>query len=152
MKYLQTLLTVSFAASVAIAPAAAQAEVAAVNSVRDLITVSGQEEDMRLSIEALLPVLRQMAKDIPEENIRQLMDSERILASAVKTYQKYFTEEEVKDMLSFYRTPTGAKLAKLNSKIQKEATEQHYQNWRTSLINEQIQKSKLNLQQPGQVR
>ena len=152
MKHWQSLLTVSFAATIAIAPAYAHAEVATATSIRELLTVSGDEESIKLSIEVILPALRQMAKDVPEEKLRQLMDSEQIVASVVATYRKYFTEEEVRDMLSFYKTPTGAKLAKLNTKIQGEAADRHLQSWRMSLINEQVQKGNFKVQQPERGR
>ena len=152
MKLWQSLLTVSCAVAIAIAPAFAHAEVATETSIRELFTVSGHEESIKLSIGAILPALKQMAKDMPEEKLRQLMDSERIVTSIVATYRKYFTEEEVRDMLSFYKTPTGAKLAKLNTKIQGEAADRHLQSWRMSLINEQIQKGNFMIQQPEQGR
>ncbi len=152
MKHWQSLLAVSFAATIVIAPAFAHAEVATVTSIRELITASGHEESLKLSIGAILPALRQMAKDVPEEKLRQLMDSEQIVASIVATYQKYFTEEEVREMLSFYKTSTGAKLAKLNTKIQSESADRHLQSWRMSLINEQVKKGNFNVQQPSQGR
>lgn len=152
MKLWQSLLTVSCAAAVAIAPAYAHAEVATETSIRELLTVSGHEESIKLSIGAVLPALKQMVKEVPEEQLRQLMDSERIVTSIVATYRKYFTEEEVRDMVTFYKTPTGAKLGKLNTKIQDEAADRHLQNWRMSLINEQIQRGNFNIQQPEQGR
>jgi hypothetical protein len=89
-----------------------------------------------------------MVKDVPEEKLRELFNSERIVASIVVPYQKYFTEEEVRDMLAFYKTPSGAKLAKLNTKIQREAAGLLLQSWRMSLINEQIQQGNFTIQQP----
>jgi len=126
----------------------AQAEVATETTIRELITVSGQEESIRLSTEALVPALKKMVKDVPEEKLRELFNSERIVASIVVPYQKYFTEEEVRDMLAFYKTPSGAKLAKLNTKIQREAAGLLLQSWRMSLINEQIQQGNFTIQQP----
>jgi hypothetical protein len=152
MKLWQALLTVSCAVATAIAPAFAHAEVASETSIRELFAVSGHEESMKLSIGAILPALKQMAKDVPEEQLRQLMDSERMMTSIVATYRKYFTEEEVREMATFYKTPTGAKLGKLNTKIQGEAADRHLQSWRMSLINEQIQKGNFKIQQPEQGR
>jgi len=152
MKHLQFLLATSLAVAIAIAPSYAHAEVATVASIRELLTVSRSEESIKLSIKEILPALRQLAKDVPEEKLRQLMDSEQIVASIVATYRKYFTEEEVRDMLHFYKTPTGAKLAKLSTQIQLEAADRHLQNWRMSLINDQVQKGNFKVQQPEQGR
>jgi hypothetical protein len=152
MKHWQYLLATSLAVAIAMAPSYAHAEVATVASIRELLTVSRSEESIKLGIKEILPALRQMAKDVPEEKLRQLMDSEQIVASIVATYRKYFTEEEVRDMLHFYKTPTGAKLSKLSTQIQLEAADRHLQNWRMSLINDQVQKGNFKVQQPEQGR
>lgn len=151
MKLSQFVLTVSCAAAIALTPVFAHAEVASETNIRELLTVSGQEESIKLSMEAFLPALKQMA-NMSEEQVRRLMDPERMVMSIVVTYRKYFTEEEVREMVTFYKTPTGTKLGKLNARIQREASDLHLLSWRASLINEQVQKGNFKIQQPEQRR
>jgi hypothetical protein len=51
-------------------------------------------------------------------NLKEMSDQEE-----VRAYDKYFTESELKDMIAFYRTPTGKKILSTSSQIFSEVSQ-----------------------------
>lgn len=129
-------------------PSVARADRANEDSIRELLTASGAEESIKATLGAAMPALKQMFRNLPEDKLRQLMDSDRMVASLVVVYRKHFKEAEIQDMLTFYQTPTGAKLAALGARIGAEAADHHIQSWRMSLMNERIQKGSFEIRPP----
>lgn len=151
MKIRIPILAASIALAVLMPFSVARADGANEDSIRELLTASGAEESIRATLGTAMPALKQMFRNLPEDKLRQLMDSDRMVASLVVVYRKHFTEAEIQDMLTFYRTPAGAKLAALGARIGAEAADHHIQSWRMSLMNEQIQKGRFEIRQvePG---
>lgn len=108
------------------------------------------EKLMGKSYEAMTPIMKSQSKKIHSEMLKStnisdsiLLDSEQdkrmkeylgklmnlireIVASfmnneMVEIYDKNFTEIEIKDLLSFYKSSTGMKMIKKQPEIQKEA-------------------------------
>ena len=53
-----------------------------------------------------------MTKDIPEDLCRALTRTDNVVASVIPIYRKYFSEEEIRELIAFYKTPVGSKYAK----------------------------------------
>ncbi len=124
------------------------AETATKNSVKELFTVSGQEAQLIEGVQTILPLIRQISKDMPEELLQELTGPEAVLHSVIPIYQKYFSEEEIQELITFYKTPVGSKYARLAGAIQRESMDANTRAGRMTVINYQIQKGKFTLDPP----
>ena len=118
------------------------AETASDESIREFFTASGQESQAIEGMKAMLPALRHMAKDIPDDLFRELTRTDTIAGSVIPIYRKYFSEEEIRELIAFYKTPIGSKYAKLAGKIQREGMEVNARAGQMAVINYQVQKGK----------
>lgn len=90
---------------------------------RQLVQLTAQQltELLRLRDPNLPPALL----DFLEGELRRLMEEELqaengLLAEFIPVYHKYYTHEEIQQLLDFYRTPLGRKHAKLTPQVLKE--------------------------------
>ncbi len=81
----------------------------------DVIRLLEVTESIALSKQMLLPMLDTLSQtnpEIPQEIWKRLYDSfdaDLIISEIVPLYLKYFTHEDIKNMLDFYTSPTGEK-------------------------------------------
>lgn len=112
-KLLMTLALLVFSAL----PAAAQPEPSAgeAAAVRDLLEASRTRENfikaMELGMEQggmgeLTPGVRQVLREFMEENFRY----EDLEPEFIRVYAQAFTEQELRDLAAFYRTPLGQRV------------------------------------------
>jgi len=91
-----------------------------------IITITAQEKDAftkdteklveTLSVSAFEPVINQFKAMVPaEKQVDFIKEVEgtfpELYSSMAKIYMEEFTHEEVKDIMAFYETPTGKKMA-----------------------------------------
>jgi uncharacterized protein len=68
----------------------------------------------------MMTSMMQTVKEISKKLINEDM---------VALYDKYFTQNEINDLISFYKTPTGQKFIKVTPEIQKEIMMVMYQKY-----------------------
>lgn len=124
------------------------AETATDDSIKEFFTASGQEAQLIEGVQSILPALRQIAKDMPEELFRELTRTDTVAASVIPIYRKYFSEEEIRELIAFFKTPLGSKYAKLAGTIQREGMEINARRGQMAVINYQVQKGKFTIEQP----
>ena len=103
----------------------ASAETATPAELKELLLLSGTEATLRPLSAQLLAQARQLAEatakararsggPADESHVKRLataFDPERLLGIIAGIYGRHFTRQEVQDLLAFYRTPIGRKLA-----------------------------------------
>lgn len=97
------------------------AEPALEKSVREYFSVSGLEKTYSQSNESMIPIIKQSIRNVPDELLAKLIRTDRILDSAVPIYQRHFSEEEMQELIEFYRSPVGTKYANEREAIFREA-------------------------------
>ncbi len=82
-----------------------------IEPLKNQIGKSGKDEatiqKSKAAIEKVMSVSKEIVKDILNNEM-------------VAIYQKYFTEKDIKNMIAFYKTPTGKKFIQMTPDIQKE--------------------------------
>jgi uncharacterized protein len=102
------------------APAAAQPEASPgeLEAARELLEVSLTAETFVRALELgmaengaekLTPAVRQALRDFMAEHFRY----EELLPDFVQMYTELFTEEEIRGITAFYRTPAGRRMAEM---------------------------------------
>lgn len=116
------LVSILFARGVAAqdAPVAARTKEEA---IRELLRVTGAIQLGRQVMDQMMPPLRKMAPDLPDEfwtafNAR--IRTEDMTDQIVPIYARYFTAEEVEQLIAFHRSPLGQKVIAATPAIMKE--------------------------------
>ncbi len=81
--------------------------------------MSGMIESLRRAN----PKLDERAAAIVREEVTKAMSehSPAMLAAIVKIYNKHFSEKEIRDVIAFYKTPTGRKTLHLMPKLMRDS-------------------------------
>lgn len=94
-----------------------------VNLIVTLMEVNGTRQNMQANMD-------QITAQAPAEKqaeLKALLDVNAIIGHLVPIYDKYYTSEELKEMIDFYRTPTGKKLIEATPHIMQEAVQSSVQ-------------------------
>ena len=125
-------------------PVAAQTATDA--SIREYLQASGQEAALAEGVKQMAPALRQAVKDMPEELFRELMRTDLYATAMVPIYRRHFSEADLQEMIAFFRTPIGMKLAAKAPALQMEMLEASRQQAMRQIINYQVQRGQFTVE------
>jgi uncharacterized protein len=167
MSIIQAIKRTSRLAAVAVAlvafgPAAhsQQPSAAAMSTAKEIVTVTGATTLFNPLIagvveQAKLLFLQQnpgLSKDLNEIAIKIRNDLaprfDELVNDVARNYAIHFTEQELKDVLAFYKSPAGKKLISEQSKVV-EASMKFAQDWANKLSDEVIGKMREELKKRG---
>lgn len=109
--------------------------------VMELLEVMGTKKTMEGSLSTYIDFYKKSYPNIPSEFWNAIMNKKNVddlLSRLIPIYSKNFEENEIDDLLKFYRTETGKKIIQKLPSIMKESMEAG-QIWGRNL-GEQIQK------------
>lgn len=82
--------------------------------IRKLMYMTGTKETAEAIMNEMIGMYIRMFPDIPSETwdgLRKDIKVDELVEKTIPIYDKYFSEQEIDDMITFYETPTGKKLA-----------------------------------------
>lgn len=91
---------------------------------KKLIYSMGTKETAQAIINQLMEMYIGIFPDVPAstwESIRNEINVDELVELSVPIYEKYFTEDELKDIAAFYESPTGKKLAAVTPAMTEES-------------------------------
>ncbi len=88
-------------------------------SILNLIDVSGAKSSMTQTLNQMLG----QASPEDAQKLKQIFNIDDIISRLVPIYSKYFSENEVKDLVAFYQSPLGKKLLSVTPLVMEEATQ-----------------------------
>ncbi len=94
------------------------------DSIRKLIELSGSKNIGQQFMNQLLPNLKRLAPDVPEEfwdEMEKEIDMDKVAELIIPIYQKHLTEEDIQAINKFYKTDAGKKLIKASPAIMQES-------------------------------
>ena len=167
MSIIQAIKRTSRLAAVAVAlvafgPAAhsQQPSAAAMSTAKEIVTVTGATTLFNPLIagvveQAKLLFLQQnpgLSKDLNEVATKMRNDLaprfDELVNDVARNYATYFTEQELKDVLAFYKSPAGKKLISEQSKVV-EASMKFAQDWANKLSDQVIAQMREELKKRG---
>ena len=107
----------------------AQSDAKYEKTLKKMFKVSGSEQAYATAITQMLPMFKKQYPDIDSkiwDELEKEFESTSLNDLAellVPVYQKHFTIKELKELISFYESPIGKKLAETNPAIMKESME-----------------------------
>jgi uncharacterized protein len=119
---LKTLLLATVSTVAVFFTQASSAEPATEKTIRLLLETTGSGTLGKQMIQQLLPAMKKMAPNAPEEFWVEFMkevNPDDIISLTVPVYQKHFSEEDLLETIAFYKTAAGQRLiAKLPIVVQ----------------------------------
>ena len=90
-----------------------RAEPASEQSIRELMQLTGAGQLSAQVMAALLPNLKRMTPQVPDAFWQKFMaevDPNELQSLVIPIYQKRFTEQDIRDIIGFYKSPAGKRL------------------------------------------
>lgn len=124
MKHINTLLVLALFASPAVTLAATPKE----KAIKELFNLQKME---RIGEQVMGQVIENFKAQVPENQHKKLaevakkeLSTDDLSASLAKVYDQNLSEQELKDIIAFYKTPTGQKYIAVQPKLIGESTQQ----------------------------
>lgn len=76
--------------------------------------------------DGMVKILGQLIQEAPadqQENLKTLLKVDDIIQQLVPIYDRYYTEEDLKELVTFYKGPVGQKAISVTPQIMQEATQ-----------------------------
>lgn len=108
MKYFLTILTILFVTTGAMAQQKTKKE-----NIRELLTIMGSEKQAKLMINMMIDTYRKTASTVSDEFWDELvkeLKTDELVDMVVPIYEKYYSDEEIVQLLAFYKSPLGQKV------------------------------------------
>lgn len=100
-------------------------EEASDDSIRELMNKTGAGDLGVQMMSHLVPALKQMIPDAPEEfweDFMKRVDPNDLIDRTIPIYKKHFSEEDIRAVIEFYDTPVGKKFIKAQPMIVQESS------------------------------
>lgn len=88
-----------------------------VSLIKTLIEVSGARQNMQANIKRI--IAQAPAENQPE--LKTIFDLDAFIAQLIPLYDKYYSEEDLRQIIAFYQSPAGQKVIEVTPKIMGEA-------------------------------
>jgi len=117
------LLCMTFVSVFLLSSASISAQPASPESIKALMQSTGSGDMGVQMISQMLPALKKMRPDAPESfwtSFWSEINADEIENMIIPVYQKYLTEDDIQAINSFYQTPAGKKLIRVQPSIMQE--------------------------------
>ena len=112
--------TIALAGQENVPPAQSPAEA---NDIRQLLEMTGAGKTFIPLLPAMFAPLKKALPKVPEEFWDELLrgvTAEGVVDRIVPFYEKYYTEDDVKQLISFYQSPVGRKVIQVQPELQRD--------------------------------
>lgn len=86
--------------------------------VKEYLQLTNADKTLSLIVPQMFESIKKMSPDVPEEWWQKAEDkfmvkfqTDKITAGIADVYVKYLSKQELKDVVAFYKTPSGKKIA-----------------------------------------
>ncbi|MEH2144632.1 DUF2059 domain-containing protein [Nostoc sp.] len=108
-----------------IAPSSNAQEIEKTNNINKLLEITGAKNLSRQNITQLLINVKSEYPQVPQkfwDTFAAELKIDDMVNELIPIYNKYFTNEEIKQMIAFYQTPLGQKTITVIPQISQEST------------------------------
>ena len=86
------------------------------DDILKLLKLSGSDKLAEQIMDAMIPQFQQLVPDIPKKfwtKFKKKLNIEDLLYACIPAYDKYYTHDEIKQLIAFYESSIGKKLAEV---------------------------------------
>lgn len=119
-------------------------QISKADNIRKLLELTGSGKMGKQIGESLIAKFRETYTEVPSivwDDFLKEMSSDKLIEMVVPIYEKYFTDEDINQMISFYGSPLGKKLIATMPPLMQECI-QAGQNWGKECMEKTINKLK----------
>ena len=98
------------------------------DDIRRLLRLTGAVEASEQTMDQMFATLRQSTRDVPQNvwdeliaEFRVEFAADRLIEMIVPIYSRHFSHEEIRQLIAFYESPVGRKLADATPQIAQES-------------------------------
>ena len=121
------------------------------DDILSLLRITGTDKLAEQVMDAMIPQFQQIVPDIPSEfwdKFREKLDIDDLLFACIPAYDKYYSHDEIKQLLEFYGTPLGKRVIEITPMLTQD-TMAIGQKWGEKLgqeiVNELIKEGYINI-------
>ena len=88
-----------------------------------LLKISGTEKMMEQMLDILIPQFKQLVPGIPDTfwvKFKEKMNINEFILAYVPVYSKYYTHDEIKQLIKFYESPLGKRMVEVTPLLTQE--------------------------------
>jgi len=93
------------------------------DDILKLLRISGSDKLAEQMMDALIPQFKQLVPGIPDvfwTKVKQKLNSDDLLYACIPAYNKYYTHDEIKQLINFYESPLGKRLVEVTPLLTQE--------------------------------
>lgn len=85
-----------------------------IDDIRKFLVVGGTEANLKVGMQTMIPMMKKSSSysELSDEfwdGFMKEIDYKELIELYVPIYDKYYTHQEIKDLILFYESPTGKK-------------------------------------------
>ena len=96
------------------------------DDILKLLRISGTDKMADQMMDAIIPQFQQLIPDIPKafwDRFRAKLNIDDLLYACIPAYSKYYTHEEIKQLIAFYESPLGKRMVEITPLLAKDTME-----------------------------
>jgi hypothetical protein len=93
------------------------------DDILKLLRLTGTEKLAGQIMDAMIPQFQELVPEVPStfwEKFREKLDIDSLIYVCIPVYSKYYTHDEVKQLIAFYESPLGRRVVELTPFIMQE--------------------------------
>lgn len=91
-----------------------------INYIKELITITGTKNLTQQILNQSITSMRSQFPQVPQvfwDEFSAEVNADQLINRLIPIYDKYLTDEDIKQLIAFYRTPVGKKLISVSPQI-----------------------------------
>ena len=88
-----------------------------INSIKELISITDAKNVTQQILNQSVDAMKSQFPQVPQkfwDEFKAGANADELINRLIPIYNKYFTEEDIKQLIAFYQTPLGKKLISVN--------------------------------------
>lgn len=95
-----------------------------INSIKELISITDAKNVTQQILNQSVDTMKSQFPQVPQKfwnEFKAGVNADELINRLIPIYNKYFTEEDIKQLIVFYQTPLGKKLISVNPQIARDS-------------------------------
>ncbi|MBW4636886.1 MAG: DUF2059 domain-containing protein [Gloeocapsa sp. UFS-A4-WI-NPMV-4B04] len=95
-----------------------------INSIKELISITDAKNVTQQILNQSVDAMKSQFPQVPQKfwnEFKAGANADELINRLIPIYNKYFTEEDIKQLITFYQTPLGKKLISVNPQVARDS-------------------------------
>jgi hypothetical protein len=93
------------------------------DDILTLLRISGSDKLADQLMDTMMPQFKQLVPNVPDafwSRFRERLNTDDLLYACIPVYDKYYTHDEIRQLIAFYETPLGRKVVEVTPPLTQE--------------------------------